>query len=75
MVYNFFDKKPSGNGITNEPNYLLADEIHQPIIRKFKKRKVDSSFRHNISGVDLADMQSLSKYKNGLVQLMHFKKY
>ena len=28
MVYNFFDKKPSGNGITNEPNYLLADEIH-----------------------------------------------
>ena len=34
MVYNFFDKRFSGSGIT-EPNYQLADEIHKPIIRKF----------------------------------------
>ena len=33
-----------------------------PIIRKFKKRKVHSSFRDNIWGVDLADMQLLSKF-------------
>ena len=39
MVYKFFDKKFSGRGIT-EPNYQLADELHKPIIRKFKKRKV-----------------------------------
>ena len=63
MVYKFFDKKSSGNGISNEPDDELADEIHKPIIRKFKKRKVYSSFRDNILGVDLADMQSLSKYK------------
>ena len=63
MVYKFFDKKSSGNGISNEPDDKLADEIHKPIIRKFKKRKVYSSFRDNILGVDLADMQSLSKYK------------
>ena len=31
MVYRFFDKKSSGSGITNEPNYQLADEIHKPI--------------------------------------------
>ena len=62
MVYKFFDKKSSGGGITNEPNYQLADELHKPIIRKFKKRKVYSSFRDNIWGVDLADMQSLSRY-------------
>ena len=61
MVYKFFDKKSSGSGITNEPNYQFADEIHKPIIRKFKKRKVYSSFRDNIWGVDLADMESLSK--------------
>ena len=61
MVYKIFDKKSSGSGIT-ERNYLLADELHKPIIRKFKKRKVYSSFRDNIWGVDLADMQSLSKY-------------
>ena len=40
MVYKFFDKKFIGGGITNEPNYQLADELHKPIIRKFKKRKV-----------------------------------
>ena len=56
MVYNFFDKKSSGSGITNEFNHQLANELHKPIIRKFKKRKVYSSFKDNIWGVDLADM-------------------
>ena len=65
MVYKFFDKKSSGSGIVNEPNYQLANELHKPIIRKFKKRKVYSSFRDNIWGGDLPDMQSLSKYKKG----------
>ena len=62
MVYKFFDKKSKGSGIINEPNYQLANELHKPIIRKFKKRKVYLSFRNNIWGVDLANMQSLSKY-------------
>ena len=63
MIYKFFDEKSSGSGIANEPNYQLANELHKPIIKKFKKRKVySSSFRDNIWGVDLADMQSLSKY-------------
>ena len=35
------------------------------IIRKCKKRKVHSSFRDNIWGVDLADMQLLSKVNKG----------
>ena len=60
MVYKFLDKKKSG-GFFNESNYQLANELHKPIIRKFKKRKVYSSFRDNIWGVDLAQMQSLSK--------------
>ena len=65
MVDKIFDKKSSGSNIANELNYQLANELHKPIIRKFKKRKVYSSFRDNIWGVDLADMQSLSKYKKG----------
>ena len=65
MVYKFFDKKSSGSGIANERKYQLANELHKPIIKKFKKRKVYSSFRDNIWGVDLADMQSLSKYTKG----------
>ena len=70
MVYKFFDKKSSGSGIANEPNYQLANELHKPIIKKFKKRKVYSSFRDNIWGVDLADMQSLSKYNKGIKYLL-----
>ena len=65
MICKFFDKKCSGSGIANEPNYQLANELHKSIIRKFKKRKVYSFFRDNIWGVDLADMQLLSKYNKG----------
>ena len=64
MVYKFFEKKSNGSGV-NEPNYQLANELHKPIIRKLKKRKVYSSFKDNIWDVDLADMQSLSKYNKG----------
>ena len=70
MVYKFFDKKSKGSGITNESNYQLANELHKPIIKKFKKRKVYSSFRDNIWGVDLADMQSLSKFNKGIKHLL-----
>ena len=46
-------------------NIQLADELHKPIIRKFKKRKVYFSFRDNIWRVDLVDMQLLSKFNKG----------
>ena len=66
MVYKFFDKKSQGSGVANNnENIQLAEELHKPIIRKFGKRKVYSSFRDNIWGVDLADMQVLSKYNKG----------
>ena len=71
MVYKFFDKKSSGSGIAAiKLDYQLASELHKQIIRKFKKRKVYSSFRDNIWGVDLADMQSLSKYNKGIRYLL-----
>ena len=71
MVYTFFDKKSKESGIvTNKPNYQLANELHKPIIRKFTKRKVYSSYRDTIWGVDLADMQSLSKYNKGIKYLL-----
>ena len=71
MVYKFFDKKSKGSGIINEPNYQLANELHKPITRQFNKRKFYSSFRDNIWGVDLADMQSLSKYDRGIKYLLY----
>ena len=72
MVYKFFDKRSKGSGIINEPNYQLANELHKPIIKphKFKKIKVYSSYRDNVWGFDLADMQSLSKYNTGIKYLL-----
>ena len=67
MVYKLFDKKSTGSGFkklkntTKSNSSILADEFHKPIIRKFNKRKVYSQFKDTIWGVDLADMQSLSK--------------
>ena len=65
MVYKFFDKKPKGSSIINEPNYQLANELIikiEPVIKKSRKRKVYSYLKDNIWGVDLVDIQSLSKY-------------
>ena len=64
-------KKTVGCGVTvlaNKSipqNEQLAEEIHKPIIRKFKKRKVYSAFKDNIWGADLADMQLISKFNKG----------
>ena len=84
MVYTFFDKKSAllnkskGSGIAaslasesaNEPNYQLANELHKPIIKNFLKTTVYSGFKDNIWDVDLADMQSLSKYNKGIKYLL-----
>ena len=63
MVYKFFDKKSGGN-------LELDKELHKPIIRKFNKRKVCSSFKDNIWDVDLANMQLLSKCNKGIRYLL-----
>ena len=60
MVYKFFDSKVSRSGAK------LIPENEQLVIRKIEKRKVYSTFKDNIWGVDLADMQLLSKYNKGI---------
>ena len=63
---NFFGKKTSGSGFKNEniSNKESVKELHKPIIRKFKKRKVHSPFIY-IWGADLADMQLIIKLNKG----------
>ena len=39
VVYKLYDKKSKGSNI-NEPSYQLANELHKPIIRKFKKKSL-----------------------------------
>ena len=72
MVYKFFDKKSKGVGIRNEikGKQQLANGLHKSIIRKFKRRKMYSSFKDSIWGVDLADMQLISKYNKGIRYLL-----
>ena len=44
----------------------LAKGLRKPVIRKFEKWKLRSSFVDNISGVNLADMQLLSRFDKGI---------
>ena len=67
VVYKFFDKKFSGRG-ANMPlefNEELAKELHNTIIRKFKKRTVFSGSKDNIWGANLTDMHLISKFNKG----------
>ena len=76
MVYKFFDKKTTGSGFTMlakksaiksmAQNEELAEELHKPIFRIFKKRKVYSAFKENIWSADLADMQLISTFNKGV---------
>ena len=68
MVYKFFERKISGNGIKNEniSNKELAEKLHKLIIKKFKKRKVQSPFIGNILVAPLVDMQLISKFNKGI---------
>ena len=52
------------------PNQKLAEELHKPVIRKFEKRKVQSSFSDNILGADLVDVQLISKFSKGICFLL-----
>ena len=68
MVYKFLGKRTSGSSIKND-NMLdkqLAKELHKPVIKKFNKRKVHSTFIDNIWGADLADIQLISKFNKFL---------
>ena len=58
MVYKFFDKKKkTGSGA--KVHEELA-QLHRPVIKKFKRRKLCVKFKDNIWAADLAEMGSLS---------------
>ena len=60
MLYKFFDKKSTGSGLARN-SLILADELHKPIIRNLYS---------DIWGVDLADMQALSRKNKGIKYLL-----
>ena len=63
MAFMFFDKKTRSGMSVNEQ---LVEELHKPVIKKFKRRKVSGRFEDNVSAADLGEMESLSSNnKNG----------
>ena len=54
------------SAVKNENMSNKAAELHKSIIRKFKERKVHSSFIDIIWGADLANMQLISKLNKGI---------
>ena len=74
MVYKIFNEITKGLGLNFVKNSLnneiLAEELYKPVIRNFKRRKVYSSFKDNIWGVDLADMSLISKFNKGIKYLL-----
>ena len=53
MVYKFFDKKTGSRISVNEQ---LVEELHNPVIKTFKRRKVYARFKDNNWAADLAEM-------------------
>ena len=65
MVYKFFDKKTGSGAIVTSKagvsvNEQLPEELHKPITKKLRWRKVYARFKGNIWAVDLAEMESPS---------------
>ena len=69
------NKSISGGGIKNEniSNKELNEELHKPIIRKFKKRKKYLCFVDNVWGTDLANMQLISTFIKGICFLLYVR--
>ena len=58
-------------------NEELAEELHKPIMKNFKKQKVESPYIDNNLRADLADMQLISKFNKNLFlcSIDIFRKY
>ena len=67
MVYMFFDKK-TGSGVS--VNEQLAEELHKPVTKKVKRRKVYATFTDNIWAAYLAEMESLSSKNKNVIFIM-----
>ena len=80
MVINFFLKYLLHSQINllpvmvlkneNMSEQPLAEELYKTITKKFKNRNVQSPFVDNIQAADLADMQLINTFNNGVCFLL-----
>ena len=68
IICKCFGKKTSNGTVENEDisNKELPQELNKPIIKIFKKRKIQSTLTDNIWGADLTDMQLINKVNKGI---------
>ena len=55
MVYQFFDEK-IGPGVKASVIEELAQELHKPVMKRFKRRRVYARFKDHIWAANLAEM-------------------
>ena len=67
MVYKVFDEKTGSGANFNEE---LAQELHKPVIKKFKRRKLCVRLKDNIWAAVLAEIGSLSSKNRGVKYLL-----
>ena len=67
---NVWEKK-TGFWVIASVNKQLAKELHQPVIKKFKRIKVNARFEDTIWSSCLAEMESLSSKKEKLNIVMY----
>ena len=61
-------KKKTGSGINVKEQ--RAEELHKPVIKKFKRRKVYTKFKGSIWAADLPEMESLSSKNKNVKHLL-----
>ena len=65
-------KQKFGFGFSGKGFEKLANELHKPIIRNFKRRKVNFGNKPNeIWSADLIDLKKLKKYNNGFQYIIN----
>ena len=69
MLYKFFDKK-TGSGIS--ANEQLAEELHKPVIKRFKRKKVYARFKDIIWAADFVELGLLSSKNKNIKKIKHF---
>ena len=72
MVYKVFDKKIRYRAIATSKmganaNEMLAQELHKPVIKNLKTKKVYSNFKDNVWAADIAEKGSLSSKNRGVL--------
>ena len=75
MVCKFFNKKTGSGAIVTSKVGMslieeLAEELHKPVIKKFKKRKVYTRFKDNNWAAYLAEVRSLSSKNTNIKYLL-----